>query len=85
MIKHPGRLVVEMTDGMAGYNRTNYRVSIFYDLANTSVIRMAWAHTHELEPYHCTAVAMTPGWLRSELMMDIYGVNEANWRDAYAK
>ncbi len=46
---------------------------------------MAWAHAHELKPYHCTAVAVTPGWLRSELMLDIYGVTEANSRDACAK
>lgn len=85
LIKHPGALVVEMTDGTADYNRTNYRVSMFYDLAKTSLIRMAWALAHELKPYHCTAVAMTPGWLRSELMLDIYGVTEANWRDACVK
>lgn len=85
LIKHPGGLVVEMTDGTADYNRTNYRVSMFYDLAKTSLIRMAWAQAHELKPYHCTAVAMTPGWLRSELMLDIYGVTEANWRDACVK
>ncbi len=85
LIKHPGGLVVEMTDGTADYNRTNYRVSMFYDLAKTSLIRMAWAQAYELKPYHCTAVAMTPGWLRSELMLDIYGVTEANWRDACVK
>lgn len=85
LIKHPGGLVVEMTDGTADYNRTNYRVSMFYDLAKTSLIRMAWAQAHELKPYHCTAVAMTPGWLRSELMLDIYGVTETNWRDACVK
>jgi NAD(P)-dependent dehydrogenase (short-subunit alcohol dehydrogenase family) len=85
LIKHPGGLVVEMTDGTADYNRTNYRVSMFYDLAKTSVIRMAWARAHELKSYHCTAVAMTPGWLRSELMLDIYGVTETNWRDACVK
>ncbi|OQW33913.1 MAG: short-chain dehydrogenase [Nitrospira sp. SG-bin1] len=82
LIKRPGGLVVEMTDGTADYNRPNYRVSMFYDLAKASLIRMAWAQAHELKPYHCTAVAMTPGWLRSELMLDIYGVTEANWRDA---
>lgn len=85
LMKRPGGLVVEMTDGTADYNRTNYRVSMFYDLAKSSVIRMAWAQAQELKPYHGTAVALTPGWLRSELMLDIYGVKEANWRDACVK
>ncbi len=85
LIKTPGGLVVEMTDGTAEYNRTNYRVSMFYDLAKTSVIRMAWAQAHELKPHHCTAVALSPGWLRSELMLDMYGVKEANWREACVK
>ena len=85
LIKHPGGLVVEMTDGTAEYNNANYRVSLFYDLAKTSVIRMAWAQAQELRPHRCTAVALSPGWLRSEMMLDIYGVSEANWRDAIAK
>jgi NAD(P)-dependent dehydrogenase (short-subunit alcohol dehydrogenase family) len=66
LIKNPGGLVVEMTDGTAEYNNANYRLSLFYDLAKTSVIRMAWAQAQELRPYRCTAVAVTPGWLRSE-------------------
>ncbi len=85
LIKNPGGLVVEMTDGTAEYNNTNYRLSLFYDLAKTSVIRMAWAQAQELRPHRCTAVAVTPGWLRSEQMLDNYGVSEANWRDAIAK
>ena len=85
LIKNPGGLVVEMTDGTAEYNETNYRVSLFYDLAKTSVIRMAWAQAQELRPHQCTAVALTPGWLRSEQMLDNYGVTETNWRDATAK
>ncbi|MCG3110592.1 MAG: SDR family oxidoreductase [Candidatus Manganitrophus sp. SB1] len=85
LIKHPGGLLVEMTDGTAEYNNANYRLSLFYDLAKTSVIRMAWAQAKELSPHQCTAVALTPGWLRSEMMLDIYGVTEANWRDATAK
>ena len=85
LIKTPGGLVVEMTDGTAEYNNTNYRLSLFYDLAKTSVIRMAWAQAQELRPHRCTAVAVTPGWLRSEQMLDNYGVSEANWRDAVAK
>ena len=85
LIKHPGGLVVEMTDGTAEYNNANYRLSLFYDLAKTSVIRMAWAQAQELRPRQGTAVALTPGWLRSEMMLDNYGVSEANWRDAIAK
>ena len=85
LIKNPGGLVVEMTDGTAEYNNANYRLSLFYDLAKTSVIRMAWAQAQELRPHQCTAVALSPGWLRSEMMLDAYGVSEANWRDAIAK
>jgi NAD(P)-dependent dehydrogenase (short-subunit alcohol dehydrogenase family) len=85
LIKHPGGLLVEMTDGTAEYNNLNYRLSLFYDLAKSSVIRMAWAQAQELRPHRCTAVALTPGWMRSEMMLDIYGVTEANWRDATAK
>jgi len=85
VIKHPGGLVVEMTDGAADYNETHYRLSLFYDLAKTSVIRLAWAQAQELQPHQGTAVAMTPGWMRSEMMLDNYGVSEANWRDAIAK
>jgi NAD(P)-dependent dehydrogenase (short-subunit alcohol dehydrogenase family) len=85
LIKNPGGLVVEMTDGTADYNATNYRVSLFYDLAKTSVVRLAWSQAHELRPHGCTVVALTPGWLRSEQMLDNYGVGEANWRDAIAK
>jgi NAD(P)-dependent dehydrogenase (short-subunit alcohol dehydrogenase family) len=85
LIKNPGGLVVEMTDGTADYNDEHYRLSLFYDLAKTSVIRMAWAQAQELRPYQCTAVAVTPGWLRSEQMLDNYGVTEANWRDATKK
>src|SRR5262245_18199932 len=85
LIRKAGGLVVEMTDGTAEYNATTYRVSLFYDLAKTSVIRMAWAQARELRPHGCTAVALTPGWLRSEQMLDNYGVREDNWRDAIAK
>jgi NAD(P)-dependent dehydrogenase (short-subunit alcohol dehydrogenase family) len=85
LVRRPGGLVVEVTDGTAEYNERNYRVSLFYDLAKTSVVRMAWALAKELEPRQCTALAVTPGWLRSEQMLDVYGVGEANWRDATAK
>jgi NAD(P)-dependent dehydrogenase (short-subunit alcohol dehydrogenase family) len=73
--------VVEMTDGTRKYNETHYRVSTFYDLAKSAVLRLAFAQAEELDPHGCTAVALTPGWLRSEMMLEIYGVTEDNWRD----
>jgi NAD(P)-dependent dehydrogenase (short-subunit alcohol dehydrogenase family) len=82
LIKAPGGLVVEVTDGTDEYNATHYRVSFFYDLAKAAVNRMAFALAHELKPHGATAVSLTPGWLRSEAMLDAYGVTEANWRDA---
>jgi NAD(P)-dependent dehydrogenase (short-subunit alcohol dehydrogenase family) len=85
LIRKPGGLVVEVTDGTADYNGKNYRLSLFYDLAKVSAIRIAWALAQELKAHQCTAVALTPGWLRSEQMLDNYGVSEANWRDAIAK
>ena len=84
LIKNEGGLVVEMTDGTAEYNENNYRVSLFYDLAKTSVIRMAWTQAQELARHECTAVALTPGWLRSEMMLENFGVEESNWREVTA-
>jgi NAD(P)-dependent dehydrogenase (short-subunit alcohol dehydrogenase family) len=85
LLKRPGGLVIEMTDGTADYNAEHYRVSLFYDLAKASVLRMAWALAHELGPHGATAVALTPGWLRSEMMLAEFGVSEENWRDATAR
>lgn len=82
LIETPGGLVVEVTDGTDAYNVTHYRVSFFYDLAKAGVNRMAFALAHELKPHGATAMSVTPGWLRSEAMLDAYGVSEANWRDA---
>jgi NAD(P)-dependent dehydrogenase (short-subunit alcohol dehydrogenase family) len=84
LIREAGGLVIEMTDGTRDYNAENYRVSAFYDLAKTSVIRLAFAQSTELAPHGCTAVALTPGWMRSEMMLDNYQVTEANWRDGEA-
>src|SRR5918997_1234063 len=77
LVRNPGGLVVEVTDGTASYNADHYRVSTFYDLAKTSVIRLAWAQAQELRPHGCTAVALTPGWMRSEMMLDTFGVAES--------
>ncbi|MEU5085412.1 SDR family oxidoreductase [Streptomyces sp. NPDC021356] len=82
LLRNPGGLVVEMTDGTAEYNRDTYRINLFYDLAKASVLRMAFALGHELGPRGATALALTPGWMRSELMLDHFGVREENWRDA---
>jgi NAD(P)-dependent dehydrogenase (short-subunit alcohol dehydrogenase family) len=82
LIRRPGGLVIEVTDGTAEYNADHYRVSFFYDLAKTSVTRMAFAQAKELAPHDATAVSLTPGWLRSEIMLDTYGVTEATWHDA---
>jgi NAD(P)-dependent dehydrogenase (short-subunit alcohol dehydrogenase family) len=81
LIRRPGGLVVEMTDGTREYNAQNYRVSAFYDLAKAAVIRLAFAQGAELAPHGCAAVALTPGWLRSEMMLEAMGVTEANWRE----
>jgi NAD(P)-dependent dehydrogenase (short-subunit alcohol dehydrogenase family) len=70
LVRQPGGLVVEVTDGTAEYNADHYRVNTFYDLAKTSVIRMAWALGQELGPHQGTAVALTPGWMRSEQMLE---------------
>ncbi|QDE68652.1 SDR family oxidoreductase [Myxococcus xanthus] len=85
LIRRPGGLVVEVTDGTADYNATNYRISTFYDLAKASVLRLAWSQARELKPHGATAVSLTPGWMRSEGMLEHFGVTEANWRDATVK
>lgn len=85
MITKPGGLLVEVTDGTAEYNAEHYRLSVFYDLAKVAANRMAWAHAKDLAPYGASAVSITPGWMRSEMMLDNYGVSEENWRDATAR
>jgi NAD(P)-dependent dehydrogenase (short-subunit alcohol dehydrogenase family) len=81
LVRRPGGLVVEMTDGTADYNAVNYRVSAFYDLAKASILRLAWSQGHELAEFGATAVALTPGWMRSEIMLENRGVTEANWNE----
>ena len=82
LISKPGGLVVEVTDGTTKYNAEHYRISVYYDLAKVSVNRLAFSQGHELAPYGATAVCVTPGWLRSEMMLENFGVSEDNWRDA---
>jgi NAD(P)-dependent dehydrogenase (short-subunit alcohol dehydrogenase family) len=74
-----------MTDGTAEYNAATFRVSAFYDLAKSAVLRLAWSQGHELAGFGCTAVALTPGWMRSEMMLEHYGVTEDTWREVLAR
>jgi NAD(P)-dependent dehydrogenase (short-subunit alcohol dehydrogenase family) len=85
LIERPGGLLVEVTDGTAAYNAEHYRLNPFYDLAKVAVTRMAWAHAKDLAPHGATSVSITPGWLRSEMMLEAFGVTEESWRDATAK
>jgi NAD(P)-dependent dehydrogenase (short-subunit alcohol dehydrogenase family) len=82
LVEKPGGLLVEVTDGTHAYNEKTYRISVFYDLAKVAVNRIAFSQGHELAPFHATAVSMTPGWLRSEMMLENFSVREENWRDA---
>ena len=76
-------LIIEMTDGTAEFNaHYRERVGFFYDLVKANVGRIVIAFTHELRDLPVTAVGVTPGWLRSEAMLDGFGVTEENWRDA---
>ena len=77
MLGGGGALVVEITDG----DTLAYRGNLFYDLAKVSAIRLAYAMAEELRPHRIAAVAVTPGFLRSEAMLDHFGVTEENWRD----
>jgi NAD(P)-dependent dehydrogenase (short-subunit alcohol dehydrogenase family) len=81
LLKTPGGLVIEVTDGTDEYNSKNYRVSFFYDLVKAAVSRMAFSLAHELKDRHATALLLTPGWMRSEVMLDAYKVKEENWRE----
>jgi NAD(P)-dependent dehydrogenase (short-subunit alcohol dehydrogenase family) len=85
LVRKRGGLLVEVTDGTEEFNR-RYRKPFFYDLAKTTPIRMAHDLGEELKEYGCTAVSLTPGWLRSEAMLDTaFHVTEENWRDACAQ
>ncbi|MDH2407162.1 SDR family oxidoreductase [Streptomyces chitinivorans] len=85
LIRRPGGLVVEVTDGTAEYNGPRYRGNLFFDLAKNAPIRAAFGLAEELKEYGCTAVCISPGFLRSEEMLDALGVSEENWRDALAQ
>lgn len=82
LVRRPGGLVVEVTDGTRAYNSTHFRSTVFLDLTKTAVDRLAFAEGHELAPHGAAAVSVTPGWLRSEMMLDHFGVTEETWRQA---
>lgn len=82
LIRRPGGLVVEVTEGTRAYNASHYRETVFLDITKTAVDRLAFAQGHELRPHDGTAVSVTPGWLRSEMMLDAFGVTEQTWRQA---
>ncbi|MFD4935953.1 SDR family oxidoreductase [Streptomyces virginiae] len=81
MVARASGLVVEVTDG----NTARYRGSFFYDMAKSAVIRLAVAQAAELRPHGVAAVSLTPGFLRSEAMLEHFGVTEATWRDGAAE
>jgi len=82
LISQPGGLLVEVTDGTTKYNSTHYRISVYYDLAKVAVNRLAFSQGHEIASHGGTAVSISPGWLRSEMMLEHFDVTEDNWRDA---
>jgi NAD(P)-dependent dehydrogenase (short-subunit alcohol dehydrogenase family) len=84
LLRSDGGLLVEVTDGTRDYNATHYRLSVFYDLAKEAVNRIGWSQAQELGPRGATALSLTPGWMRSEMMLEHYSVTEANWRDGCA-
>jgi NAD(P)-dependent dehydrogenase (short-subunit alcohol dehydrogenase family) len=77
MLGRGGGIIFEITDGDAFY----YRGNLFYDLVKISVIRLAFAMSRELHKRDVASVALTPGFLRSEAVLDFFGVSEANWRE----
>src|SRR5690242_2422706 len=81
--KNSGRtgLIVEIGDG----DTYSYRGHLFFDLIKTTVIRLAFAVAYELRKKNVAAVALTPGFLRSEVMLEHFGVSEATWQDAVKK
>jgi NAD(P)-dependent dehydrogenase (short-subunit alcohol dehydrogenase family) len=88
MVARGRGLVVEVTDGdeeSVAQMPDGYRGSFFYDLAKHSVIRLARAQAAEMRPHGVAAVALTPGFLRSEAMLDGFGVTEETWRDGIAQ
>jgi NAD(P)-dependent dehydrogenase (short-subunit alcohol dehydrogenase family) len=82
LARRPGGLVVEVTDGTTEFNTPRFRETVFMDVTKTAVNRLAWGEGHELESVGGCALAVSPGWLRSEMMLDVFGVTEEDWLDA---
>ncbi|MGC5342840.1 SDR family oxidoreductase [Streptomyces sp. DT24] len=85
LVRNRGGLVVEVTDGTAEYNNRTFRENLYFDLAKNAPIRMAYGLGEDLKDLGCTAVCVTPGFLRSEEMLDVFGVTEETWREGVAK
>lgn len=81
MIAGGGGLLIEITDGVD----YKYRGNLYYSLAKISAIHLAQSMAEELKGDHVTSVAVTPGFLRSEAMLDLFGVTEENWREGAKK
>lgn len=81
LIRRPGGLLIEMTDGTEEYNGTRFREQVYYDLVKYAPIRVAFSLGEELKEKECTALALTPGFLRSEAMLEAFGVSEENWSE----
>lgn len=81
MVKRGEGLIVEITDG----STYNYRGNLYYSLAKVSSVHLGAALAEELKPHGVTGLTVTPGFLRSEQMLEYFGVGEENWRDAVAK
>lgn len=77
-------LVVEITDGDDMFNE-RYRGSMFFDLVKVALTRLGKVLSDEVAPHGITSVSLTPGFLRSEEMLEHFGVTEATWRDGIAK
>jgi len=82
MVERRLGLIVEITDG----NRLGYNsVGVYYSLSKSSLVLLAYLMSEELKPHRVAVVSLTPGWLRSEQMLDSFGVSEENWQDALAE
>jgi len=84
LVERPGGLLVEVTDGTTEYNASHYRISVYYDLAKVAINRLAFSQGHELAPHGATAVSLSPGWLRSEMMLEAFHTTEVDWQNAAA-
>lgn len=82
LLKKPGGLLVEITDGTLDYNLEHYRISVFYDLAKVSINRLGYSQGHELGKVGATALSLSPGWMRSEMMLEHFETTESDWKNS---